>query len=362
MRAATGSTRGTRMRIVAGDPLLAPPALSPAWPPMRRTVANLLGRHFWALALAMMAAGFWLPGDFTGVKPFVPVFLGGILYFTALKVRAGDVLLELRGGRRLARLGVLAAVKLLVLPLAAWTVAQAVAPEWALGVLLVMAMPAGLSSTAASDVYRANVPFALVVTFTTSALAPLTVPLLLQWLGPPSSGIAMGVIAERALYILLLLATPFTLAQLTRRVAPAFVARHHHRWSYGAILSSCLLIFVAIAGNRAAWAHLPQASLLMPLALDTVAIALAFAGGLAARRWTTPADGSAFGFCCIWMNNGLGVAFATRFFPGDTVVLGPVLIQLPVIAGVALLGWWTLRSAHAPPAGDDPGADGTAAA
>jgi len=311
---------------------------------LARVLALILGRHFWALALAMMAAGLWLPGDWTGLRPLVPVLLGGILFFTGLKVRVGAVVDELRGAQRLRRLGALTALKLVALPLAAWAIARVIAPEWALGVLLVTAMPAGLSAAAVTDLYRGNVALALVLTFVTSALCPLSVPLLLQALDPRAGAVDPWLLAERALYIIVLLVVPFSLAQVVRRIAPQTVARHFHRWTYGAILSSCLLIFVSISANRAAWAGMAPALLLVPLGLNALAMALGLAVGLGSRRVLPPADGAAFAFCCAWMNNGLGVAFADRFFHGQAgVILGPVLMQLPIIAGVSFLGWWTRR-------------------
>ena len=236
----------------------------------------------------------------------------------------------------------LAAIKLIAFPLAAWAAAHALAPEWALGVLLVTAMPAGLSATAVTDLYRGNVALALVLTFLTSVLCPLTVPLLLGLLDPRARGIDPGLLAERALYIVALLVVPFVLAQLVRRLAPAMVERHRHRWGSGAILSSCLLIFASIGANRDAWAHLPSSALLVPLALDALAMAVAIGIGLVALRRLPAGDGAAFAFCCVWMNNGLAVAFADRFFPGEAgVILGAVMMQLPIVAGVSVIGWWT---------------------
>ena len=292
----------------------------------------------------MMAAGLWLPGDWTWLRPLIPILLGGILFFTALKVRVSAVVGELRGGARLRRLGVLAAIKLVALPLVAYAIALALAPEWALGVLLVTAMPAGLSATAVTDLYGGNVALALVLTFLTSVLCPLTVPLLLHLLDPRASGIDARLLAERALYIVVLLLVPFTLAQLVRRFSPALVARHLHRWNYGAMLSSCLLIFASIAGNRAAWAGMPASALLVPLALNALAMVVGIVVALGLRRGMAVGDTAAFAFCCAWMNNGLGVAFADRFFHGQAgVILGPVLMQLPIIAGVSFVGWWTRR-------------------
>jgi len=313
---------------------------------VKTLVAELLSRFFWVTALVMMALGLWLPGDFDFLRPFIPLFLGGILFFTALKVPLGQIVEHLHV-RRLPALAVLTVIKLVVLGAVGWGIAQVIAPQWALGVALVMAMPAGLSASAMTDLYRGQVGFALVFTLVTSVFAPLSIPALLLVLDPDTS-IALGVLGERALYITLLLGTPLTLAQIVRRLAPALVRRHHHRWSYGAVCSSCLLIFVSISSNRLAWQDLPLTALLTPLLVCTAALSVALATAIAlARYWRGP-EGVAFGFCCLWMNNGLAVAFADRFYHGNAgVILPAVLMQLPIIASVAVLGaWWTAQAAR----------------
>ena len=41
------------------------------------------------------------------------------------------------------------------------------------------------------------------------------------------------------------------------------------------------------------------------------------------------------------MNNGLGVAFSSRFFPDAPAMLLPaILMQVPMVAGVALVAHW----------------------
>src|SRR5262245_34030047 len=76
-------------------------------PPMRPrfSIASLLGHAFWLPALCATALGLWLPGDCRRLAPLVPISLGGILYFTALKVELRDVARQFHGGPRLVTLG-----------------------------------------------------------------------------------------------------------------------------------------------------------------------------------------------------------------------------------------------------------------
>lgn len=310
---------------------------------LRISPASLLGHSFWLPALIAMAAGLWLPGDFRALGVLVPVSLGGILYFTALKVEPSDVARQFRAGSRLIALAAAAFVKLVALPLGCVAIARVVAPDWALGVLIVMAMPAGMASSAMADLYRADVPFVLALTLLTSVLCPVSVPLLAAWFDPGAT-FAPAVLGARAGYIVLLLTVPFALAQITRRLVPDLIERHRDRWSMGSVVCTCALIFISIASNRTTWAAYGNAAFVAPLAVTSVLMAAIAALGSLARRHAiaSTVDGLAYG--CLWMNNGLAIAFSNRFFHGNaTAMLPAVMIQLPIVASVAGYGSRALR-------------------
>jgi predicted Na+-dependent transporter len=315
-----------------------------------------LGRHFYIPAYASLVLGFTVPGDFhDGAwgafwRTLVPLSLGGILYFTCLRLGLG----ELRAGidRRLAlRVAGIVPVRLIVLPLLAWALTRGLAPPWAAGVALVCMMPAGFTSVAFTDLYGGRRVLALAVVLATSACCPLTVPPLLDALGAPEAagGASRAVVlAGRALWLLGLLAAPFAAAQATRALVPGFIARHHHRWGRGAILSTCALIFVSVVCNRHGWASWAWADMLLPLGLACLGCALAALMSIGALRVMARADAIAFASGAIYVNNGLGIAFAVSFFPGDPrMVLPGVLMQVPIVGGMALFGALAGR-AHAP--------------
>jgi predicted Na+-dependent transporter len=311
-------------------------------------IASLLSRHFWITAYVCLAAGLKLPGEYTAMRPAVPFLLGGILYFTCLKISLGEVRAAMRP-MVLLRVGLLAPFRLLVLPIACWLCARGIAPAWAGGVLLVAGAPTGFSSVAFADLYGGSRMFALLIVLTTCMLCPFTIPLLLNGLGP--GGVGGAELAHRILYLLVVMASPFVLAQLTRLVAHDFVERHRSRWNYGSVLSSCLIIFVSVSSNRHAWDSWSSAALVLPLALGCLINAVGFAIGMCSRA--VLARGESIAFTCgeIWVNNGITLAFASQFFAGDAhMILPSVLIQVPIVASMALYGWMTRRSAAEAPA------------
>ncbi len=303
-------------------------------------VASLLGPRFWIPAYIALAIGLYAPGTYDWLKPAVPVTLGGILFFTCLKIPLGEVVAGLRDRPLLARAGWMAAAKLALLPAIAWGLTMLIAPAWAPGVALVALMPAGLSSVALTDLHRGDRVLALFLIIVTSLLAPLTVPAGMALVHPgPTPDLAR--LAGQAVYILALLAIPFAAAQTVRRLAPGLIARGMAWWGRGAILCLVLMILVSCLANRSAWAGWEPSRMLAPLALTCLACAATLATALLLRRCLPPGAATAFACAALYMNNGLSIAYATRFHPGDAHVLLPcVLMQVPMVAAVVLWGRW----------------------
>jgi len=303
-------------------------------------IASLLGPRFWIPAYVALLIGLYIPGEFAWLKPFVPVALGGILFFTALKIPFGDVVGGLADRGLLARCSWMAAAKLAVLPALAWLITWLIAPDWAAGVALVTMMPAGLSSVALADLHRGDRVLALFLIITTSLLAPLTVPagMALVHPGPPPDAARL---AGQAAYILLMLAIPFSVAQLVRKVLPRMVVAGMAWWGRGSICCLVLMILVSCLANRGAWAGWSPSTMLVPLGLACLASLIALGSALLLRRWLAGPAVTSFACAALYMNNGLSIAYATAFHPGDAHVLLPcVLMQVPMVAAVVLWGRW----------------------
>jgi len=298
---------------------------------------SLLGRRFWLLGYAFLAVGFLLPGEWSMLKPLVPVLLGGILFFSFMRLPFTEIHQALTQRRRWVVASWLAGLKLLAIPVLVWMALQYVAPAWAAGLLLVACMPAGLSSIALTDLQRGDRALALLLVVLTSLLAPLTVPGLMTVLAHADPD--WRLVAERAIYICALLLIPFTAAQACRATLPRVVARYHAQWGMSAIACSMVLVAVSILAVRGSWAGATVGMLATALGLTIGASLLTVAVMTLVAPRLARAEVVAFGCGAIYVNNGLAVAFATRFYPGDPyMVLPAIMIQIPMLGLTALLG------------------------
>lgn len=310
---------------------------------MRGLLASLLGTRFWLLAYVLLGLGLATPYDVSVLQRAIPYMLGGVLFFTCLKVDLRDVQSELRPERRLRPLAV-SAVELLVLPAIVFLAARWLVPEWALGLLLVAAMPAGMSSVAFTDVQRGNVALALLVLLLTSVSSPLTIPLLLDFgqsmlTTDKHVSLSLAELARRAGFIAVLLAVPFFAAQVVRRLAPGWVGRHQARFTPAALLFLALLIYVATAATRQAWLDAGPVGLVAPLLAVTAVCALALLAARILGGWLGRRAAIAMACGSIYVNNGLAVAFGLAFFSDrPQIALTCILSTVPMVWFVSLVG------------------------
>ena len=300
---------------------------------------SLLGARWWLLAAVVYPLCFLSGFDAATWRWTLPWWLGGILFFTALRIPFDGLRDALADRERWRLAWGFAAVRLVATPVLLWAAAHVLAPEWAPGVLLVAAMPAGLSSIALADLMRGDRLLALLAVVASSAAAPLTIPLMIQVFGPDHVVVDAAQVAGRAGYIGLLLATPLLAAQAVRALAPRAVAAGEVWWPRGAVSCSIVLGVMCILANHQAWAPYAWLGLLTPLGLATLVVGVNLALALLSRRFLPRDRSDALACGAVYLNNGLAMAFAAAFFPQDGRMLLPALLLiLPTVAAMAWLG------------------------
>lgn len=265
-------------------------------------------------------------------------FLVGILYFTCLKMDLGEVLLH---ARRPLRHAYLAAMLLVVVPVLAYSAVGRWVSGWELGILLFLAMPAGMASAALVDLCGGSAELALVTTTVTSLLCPLTVPLVVYFITGQRLQIALwdwsqplSVVRMFAM-LAAVIAAPFGAAYLTRRLAPGLVERGRSAFTAMAILSLTALAFCIMAKNSDfVLAHAGEVGMLL-VVVTGITFLLYFCGW-----WLLPGappeERLAVSVCAAYVNNGLAIVFAYQFFSAQAA-LPAVLVSFPMVFSIVPL-------------------------
>ena len=305
-------------------------------------------RWFWAFCVGAVLAGLFLPqAKLLIYWPWTPkVFLGGILFFTGLKIdfRAA--------GRELARpwfLLYVTALLMVGLPLGLYGLARWLVPAFALGVLITAAMPAGLAGTSLVDIVKGNTALALVITLVTSAVCPLVTPLVIRLGSGASAGEGWAFMGRQAAFLALILFLPVAAAWVVRRLFPAAVERHRQGLTGLSILSLTLLIIAIMASvsdrfkvliDREPWSAV---GLLLFMGLFSALMHLA---GYFLAPWRPVGDRAAISINSAYVNNGLAMVFATTFFKeNDFAVLPAIFLEIPMVLAILPLRAWVARCA-----------------
>ena len=305
-------------------------------------------RYFWVFILGAKILGLAFPPVLRLVAPddlAAPVvevlgrlmlpFLIGILYFTCLKIDLSEVLGQVR---RPMRHAYLAAMLLVVAPVAAYAAVGRWVEGWQLGILLFLAMPVGMASATLVGLCGGSAELALVATTVTSLLCPITVPLVVYFITGRQLEIALWDWSQplSVVRMFAMLATvivvPFGAAYLTRKLARGFVARHRDAFPAMAILSLSLLAFCIMASNSDfVLANLGQVGML--LAVVSGLTFILYLGGYWLLPRASVEERVAASVCTAYVNNGLAIVFAYQFFSAQAA-LPAVLVSFPMVFSI----------------------------
>lgn len=119
-----------------------------------RKVGFFIEKYFWFILVAGIALGLWNPFPIE-MGPFLPkILLSLMLFFVFLKIDALEILENIRNIKLMIYIAV---IYMIIIPLLFFFPISLFDAELATGILLLTAMPAGVSSPALADIDRKSV-------------------------------------------------------------------------------------------------------------------------------------------------------------------------------------------------------------
>ena len=249
------------------------------------------------------------------INVVLPVSLAIIMLSLGVGLTLGDFA---RVFGRLRAFGVGAVAQVVLLPLAAYVVARAfgLAPEFAVGFMILSFCPGGVTSNMISKLANGDVALSVSLTAVISLLSIITVPLLTTWAVGHFMGEAAPEVSVTSLAIAMFLITtlPVAIGVTLRHVAPGFAAAIDRPLSLVATILFVLIVVAALAGNWGIFvenlATLGPALITLNLSLLVIGLLIASWLGLGwGERKTISIETGV-------QNATLGITLATLIAPG----------------------------------------------
>lgn len=288
------------------------------------------------IVLLAMVLGLVIPEPFRPLKAYSTQLLIVVFFASSLRLSLD----EIRGYARDKKLMAAAnGFMLLVLPLALYMPAAGLArlldlpwlADWALALLIFGAVPTGMTIALIADFIGGVTSLALVLTATTSLLAPFTIPFIFKI----SIGQSIAIpIIPMFWSLALTIVAPFSLAMLVKRGAPRFVKRWNETFRGLSVLAFGLLIAGIVADTGGSdLLHWTWHDAIV-LVGATVWLGALTWGIYRAIVWRTSSERLTVALCMVYMNNTLALFIAGRFFPETNAI--PKLLLLLLAANILL--------------------------
>ena len=289
---------------------------------MFRWFLALIQSYFFIILISL-AAGLLFPLKVVVLAPFATLFLQIIFFLTSLKLDPQAVLKEFRHPKALV---IASLFMLLVLPAFVFVVAQALVPSLAIALLLLAAMPTGMTAPLLADVVGGKATTALVLTVMTSLLAPFTIPLVISLFASTAVTVSAGAMVWSLVKVILI---PFFLAQCARHFLHTQLQPTYFTFKPISLVLLGLLIAGVVSKQAETILAGVGSSVVFQLLVLTGFIILLLGVGFNIAFWRPVKDRLTIAVSVTFMNFTLAIFLAGAFFNDPTISLATVLIIFP---------------------------------
>ena len=287
--------------------------------------------HFWAFLLFALLVGISIPLPTAYLLPLLKPTLMLTLLMVFLKIDVLSVLDRIRDYRSVVWL---AFSFLLLSPLVFFGLFRLWDAELAIGVLLLMSVPAGTSAPVLTDILRGNAALAMSLTIVTSLLAPFTLPLLFHLLVRQEIEVDhLQLFRDSASMIFV----PMVASIVLKRSIPRFIQRIAPSFTAINIVLLFLIVTSSFGSQRTLLLQNPMGlveDIFWMYLLSILVHAFSFLLSIGRPK----ADRVAIIVERSYMNNGLAVVLAATSFPPGVLIL-MVLSEIPWSTTLIPLRW-----------------------
>lgn len=279
--------------------------------------------------------GAFFPQIFSPLNNYTTQLLILVFFFSSLRLSLDEIVSYGKDWRLLANASLF---MLVLLPFALYLPVLPFAKDWAIALLIMGAMPTGMTIALVAEFFGGKTSLALVITAVTSLLAPITIPIVTK--------IALGAAVPIPVFsmfwsLFLTIVIPFALAMVLKARIPKRIAKHDGWWRNISVVAFGLLVTgitaASVTGNPITIGWRDGAVLAFTLPWLAILIWAAYR----ITPWRTPPERMTVALCMLYMNNTLALFVADKFFkeqnaaPKQIMLLMVVNALLPVVKIVA---------------------------
>jgi BASS family bile acid:Na+ symporter len=291
--------------------------------------------------VAALYFGLVYPTWFSSYIGLTSGLLQFIFFTSGLRIDIRSILTELRDIKLFVAV---VFFRLLIFPIVVYVLAHSFFPSLALPLVLLAAMPAGMTSPLFVEMVRGNVPLALLLTAGTSLFSVISLPIVLGFLGGEEILFDPWIMFRMLLFTM---AVPLAIAQVVRisTFGQAFIVKGRLLSRISSILALCLLIATIVAKNSGAIQDqfegngaLVSTGIISGLFITfhVICYAIGF--------WRSRKDRLTVTLSLSYMNFTLAIFLAETLFRDPGAMLIVILSILPWNIGLIIFQWLVRRN------------------
>lgn len=278
-----------------------------------KKILNIIEKQFSLVLVLAAVLGIFLPKLFIFMKSSISYLLGIVLLFGFLKIDYKNLLLVLKKPWFLIWLII---CQMILLPTVFFLILQFWNLEIAIGVLIIMAIPTAVAAPTMVDLFKGQIPLALIITVLTHLLLPLILPILFFILLGQNIHIS---ILEIFIFLTKVIFVPFIFSIFIRQYGQKLIAKTQAYFKVANIIIIFFVIAAAIAINQNLIIQENKKLLLYLFYFLLLAIILHFFGWLISIK-AKPEERITSIITLSYNNMALGLLIAMNFFSGKVVV------------------------------------------
>ncbi len=291
---------------------------------MFNKVYSLFVESYLSVVILALFLGILFSQEVLFLAEYSTIVLGAIFFLSALKINIREVADSLTDKKMLIVVNVF---MLILFPVLIYYGTLALVPSLAIAFLLLAAMPVGMTAPLLSEIVGGKQSLALVLTVSTSLLAPITVPFVMNMLAGATVSIDffdMFFSLAKVIFI------PFILANILKLFWRKKINKVTvHFKSISVLLLGVLIMSIVAKQADVIIEGLYGGSALVDLGLLFILFIVFHIFGYFTIFWREKSDRITTTVCLTYMNFTLAIYLADKFFQEPAIVIPVVLSVIP---------------------------------